>query len=633
MKLRYTNTNITIILFEIITVAVIFILIKAIISSSDQRLIDETNTHKMTNMANELHQSSDDLTNYARSYVVTGDDTYLDKYFKVLSIRNGEIARPKNYNSIYWDMDDNLANKRHPGSVKLSFKDIISTLPFLPLEIKLLTESEEHSNDLVNIEIKAFNSMAGKFIDKDGAYTIKSKKDQKLAISLLHSKDYTIAKQTIMKPIDELITTVQNRRSNISKQSHKEAYKLFMILSSVIILFIVGNIYIYFYLNNKEEKKQKEIETAMEYSKAKSIFLANMSHEIRTPLNAILGFVNLLKKEISSESGLEKIRIIQDSSNGLLKIIEDVLDLSKIESDKIEIDPVDFELKKEFELVMSLFELRMSEVNITSYLNISPDVPKFINADSLRIKQVLINLLGNALKFSYPNQHITTNVSYEDNLLTVSVQDQGKGIAKEKQKEIFKAFSQEDASTTRNYGGTGLGLSISTKLIHLMGGELKLKSELGLGSRFYFSIPVSEAFEVYESNEFTESIKFKGQKILLVEDNKSNQLLMTLLLEELNLMYEIAGNGKIALEMFKSSKYDLILMDENMPVMNGSESAKKIISYEQDNSLKHTPIIALTANALKGTRDKFIAVGMDDYLTKPIDAIILQNTLNKYLTE
>lgn len=629
MKLK--NSNIPIILFEILSISIIFLLIEAIISINHQRYTDETYTSKMSHMANELHQSSDDLTNFARSYAVTNDNTYKDKYFQILAIRNGVIARPKEYNSIYWDIDNNSNKNRHPESEKISFKDIVKKLPFTPFEIKLLVESEDNSNALVNIEVKAFNAMIGKFVDKDGAYTIKSQIDQKFAISLLHSKEYLIAKQTIMKPIDELITTLKSRRNKISDENHNEAHKLFMILIGTILIFIIGNIFIYIYLNKKEDKRQREIDSALAYSKAKSTFLANMSHEIRTPLNAILGFINLLKKEISSEAGLKQIKIIQDSSNGLLKIIEDILDLSKIESDKIEIDMIDFNLKEELELIINLFELRMSEANISMYLKVSPNMPQYIHADSLRIKQVIINLLGNALKFSPPHTTITIAASYENETLTLSVEDQGKGIAKEKQKQIFEAFSQEDVSTTREYGGTGLGLTISSRLIQLMGGELCIESQLGKGSRFYFSIHALKADKSDIINTTPEPSCFNGQKILLVEDNKSNQLLMKLLLEEVNLQYKIAENGQVAVDMFKEAKYDLILMDENMPVMNGRDAARQIILYEQKNALVHTPIVALTANALKGDREKFINAGMDDYLTKPIDVSLLQNVLNKFL--
>ncbi len=629
--MKINVSNISIILFEIVAVTIIFFIIKTIISINHQRLIDESQTNEMFLMANELHQSSDDLTNFARSYVVTNDTSYRDKYYKVLAIRNGEQARPKNYNSIYWDIDDISKEERHADEDKVSFKTLIKKLPFVPYELDLLLKSEQNSNDLVNIEVQAFNAMAGKFIDQTGAYTIEAEADQELAISLLYSTEYLVAKQVIMKPIDELIITLRDRRSELARENHQNAYTVFTILIAAIIVFIAGNILIYFYLNHKEAKKQQELDAAMEYSKAKSTFLANMSHEIRTPLNAILGFVDLLKKEVSSETGLQKIKVIQQSSQGLLKVIEDVLDLSKIESDKIEIDPIDFELEKELEVVMSLFQLRMLEANITSHLNISPEVPRYLHADVLRIKQVLINLLSNALKFSSPDQHIMIDVSYQDGLLNVSVQDQGKGIAKEKQKEIFEAFHQEDVSTTREYGGTGLGLAISSKLVHLMGGELKLESTPGQGSRFYFSIPVEKASESNEVLNDTEQVSFQGQHILLVEDNKSNQLLMSLILEELNLNYSIADNGQIALDMFKENNYDLVLMDENMPVMNGSESTKQMILHEEKHNLPHTPIIAVTANAIKGDRERFLKAGMDDYITKPIDTFTLEKILKSYL--
>ncbi|MEA3499034.1 MAG: response regulator, partial [Campylobacterota bacterium] len=222
--------------------------------------------------------------------------------------------------------------------------------------------------------------------------------------------------------------------------------------------------------------------------------------------------------------------------------------------------------------------------------------------------------------------------SYDNNLLNVSVKDEGIGIAKDKLSYIFEAFNQEDSSTTREYGGTGLGLSISNELVKLLGGELKVKSEVNIGSEFYFSIPITIGMELKRINKSVDIINFKDKKILLVEDNKANQMFMKVVLKKMSLKFEIANDGVEAVEMFKSdNSYDLVLMDENMPNLDGIGATQQILEYEEQNSLTHTPIIALTANALKGDRERFLDAGMDEYLTKPLDKIKLNEVFRNYL--
>jgi len=383
----------------------------------------------------------------------------------------------------------------------------------------------------------------------------------------------------------------------------------------------------------KEQFKEltKAKDEAQTVSKYKSEFLANMSHEIRTPLNAIVGFVDILKDESRGRKSMEYVEIIDDSSKNLLQIIEDILDFSKIESGKLDIEKIDFNSKLEFEVITHLFSAKCSEKDISLSLIIDEKLPKVINTDPLRIKQVISNLLSNAIKFTDDGKNIKVIISYEDNQLNISVKDEGKGIAKDKLSHIFEAFSQEDTSTTREYGGTGLGLTISSKLIKLLGGNLKVKSELGVGSEFYFSIPAKIGEEPKEIITIEEDIKFKDKKILLVEDNKANQIFMKVVLKKLELEFDIANDGLEAIDMFKDNRYDAILMDENMPNMNGIEATSQILIIESQKELQHTPIIALTANALKGDRERFLNAGMDEYMTKPINKQKLTEVLGKFL--
>ena len=382
-----------------------------------------------------------------------------------------------------------------------------------------------------------------------------------------------------------------------------------------------------------ERTKLLESETirANEATAAKSMFLANMSHEIRTPLNAILGFVSLLKDSETDKERLKYLTTVDKSSQSLLQIINDILDFSKIESGKFAVEKTDFDTKEEFETLGELFKARTEEKNINFIVNISGKLPRFLNSDIQKIRQIVSNLLSNAVKFTHEGKSIELNIDYkdEDNELVVKVKDEGIGISKENQQSIFKPFSQEDAATTRKYGGTGLGLSISVAFVKMLGGELKLQSVIGKGSTFYFSIPVEIGAEV-KGKEEKRDIELKGH-ILLVEDNKANQMFMKVILKKLNLTFDIANDGLEAVEKFKENRYDAVLMDENMPNMNGIEAAKKILEIERERDLKHTPIIALTANALKGDRERFLEAGMDEYLSKPVDKVKLSIVLDQLM--
>ncbi|BAF72804.1 PAS domain S-box protein [Sulfurovum sp. NBC37-1] len=382
----------------------------------------------------------------------------------------------------------------------------------------------------------------------------------------------------------------------------------------------------------KDEKSLlKAKRKAEESAKSKSEFLANMSHEIRTPLSAILGFIDLLKKENIEKKAKEYVDIIDTSSKGLLKIIEDILDFSKIESGKLEIDKIDFSPKIEFETIIHLFLAKCAEKDIALTLILDESLPETIHTDPLRIKQIISNLLSNAIKFTDQGKKITVTINYKNGFLNVSVKDEGKGIAKEKLSHIFESFAQEDSSTTREYGGTGLGLTISYRLVKILGGELHVKSKVGAGSEFYFSIKVSEGKDILKTKESMGKMTFDNKKVLLVEDVKTNQLFMSIILEGLHFEVATADNGIEAVEAFKQNSYDLILMDEHMPKMNGIEATKQILAIEGENNLPHTPIIALTANAIKGDRERFLKAGMDEYVTKPINQNIFVKVLRKVL--
>lgn len=376
-----------------------------------------------------------------------------------------------------------------------------------------------------------------------------------------------------------------------------------------------------------EEQKNR----ALEATRSKGEFLANMSHEIRTPLNAILGFISLLKEKDHDKETCHYLDTIDSSSHSLLSIINDILDLSKIESGKLHLDYSDFNPTKEFNNIAELFKARCSEKHLNFIITLDDKLPEGIRSDALRIKQVIANLLSNAIKFTEPDKNIELQVFYQTGNLTIKVIDEGIGMTPEAQKKVFEAFSQAEGSTTRKYGGTGLGLTISTKLVQMLGGQLRVQSEPGKGSQFYFTIPVKEvAFKETSPQRSLTNQKFCGT-ILLVEDNKTNQMLMTAILKKLGLEFDIANDGLEAIDSLRKKQYDLVLMDENMPNLNGIEATKRIRQQEHDNDGERLPIIALTANAMTGDRERFIEAGMDEYLSKPINLQELNKVLSTFL--
>ena len=398
-------------------------------------------------------------------------------------------------------------------------------------------------------------------------------------------------------------------------------------------------------LHNKAELEKRTLElkiakfNAIKANKAKSEFLANMSHEIRTPLNAINGFIDIIADEFDDEKLLSYISIIEKNSDTLLNIINDILDFNKIENGKLDIVKDYFELRNEIKYTTELFGAKASKKNISLSLNMHSDVPEICKTDSLRLKQILSNLFSNAIKFTHIGGKIELNldVNKETKEIYFSMKDSGVGISKEYQKTIFEPFSQEDVTTTKEYGGTGLGLSICHKLVELLGGELKVKSEKNQGSEFYFHIPTPCMDDKEIQNKLPKKnldsldVDLNGKHILLVEDNESNQMFMKIILKKMGITFDIANDGIIAVNRFKLNRYDAILMDENMPNMNGIEATRHILEDEKKNNLKHTPIIALTANSLKGDREKFLKAGMDEYISKPLNKKKLSKILEKFL--
>lgn len=399
-------------------------------------------------------------------------------------------------------------------------------------------------------------------------------------------------------------------------------------------------------LKRLEEELKVARDAALESARLKSEFLANMSHEIRTPMNGMMGMTELLLEIETDITKCHYLETIKTCSDTLLTLINDILDFSKIEAGKLRMENIDFNLRNTVENTVELFVKPASKKQIELITLIEPNVETSLRGDPARLRQVLTNLIGNAVKFTDRGEVIIQieQESRDENTLTLrfKVTDTGIGISKENQKSLFQAFTQADGSITRRYGGTGLGLTISKQLIELMGGEIGVKSESGGGSTFWFTI----RFEKQEDNKahldqpatglITErkpvekKLSSRDCVILLAEDNYVNQQIAEQQLKNLGYRVDVVLNGLEAVSAAGKHDYSLILMDCQMPEMDGYRAAAEIRRREEGNK-KRVPIIAITANALEGEREKCLAAGMDDYLTKPFRKQQLSDIVEKWL--
>ena len=521
----------------------------------------------------------------------------------------------------------------------------------------------------------------------------------------------------------------------------------------------------YYFIETLINTAKNDKHIALKANDAKSLFLANMSHEIRTPLNGIVGFTEILSNTNLDDEQTEFLSIIDKSSENLLTIINNILDLSKIESHKIEIENITFDAQTEFENTIETYAVAAADKNIDLNFYMDPLISSELKGDPTKIKEILTNLLSNAVKFTGQCGEITLEITQlvddtGSNNIHFHIQDNGIGMTKEQQILIFEAFLQADITISRKYGGTGLGLTIASKLVELLGGKLELKSQKDKGTSFFFTLPLEKItsrkendlekftaltlgkyaqedpskldnnlekyFSYYKPNikyfnsmdqlqalekeglcdiylididkaeqnilyaiehmnkakllilanissrNKLEALKINQQQIiykpltltklknilsyrinsstssktpiaiqqtqfcahiLITEDNIINQKLIKRILNEYGITVDIANNGLEAFEQRRAKKYDLIFMDIQMPVMNGIEATLEILEYEKDENIPHIPIVALTANALKGDKEKFIAQGMDEYIAKPIETSELLYILNKFLSD
>ncbi|MEN5307892.1 ATP-binding protein [Chryseobacterium cucumeris] len=469
----------------------------------------------------------------------------------------------------------------------------------------------------------------------------KTTKDKLLQryLSVGNMDDNTSIANPRARKISNEITSItakiyESRKLNmveLSQKSEEMGQKArFYDISLLILLILSGSVVGYHIL--RQFKRQRLLISELDIAEKKALvaaqtkenFLANMSHEIRTPLSGILGFTNLLQKRPLDETSAEFVSSIQRSGENLMAIINDILDLSKIEAGMMRITPGIFSINGLVNSVETFFTERAKEKGLTISSTIDPSIPDTLVGDATRLTQILVNLIGNAIKFTHQGNISVETYSKQQTeneaVLGFKISDTGIGIDKEKLTEIFERFNQGEDSTTRNYGGTGLGLSIVKSLIVLQNGNIEVSSEQGKGTTFHFYIPYGIAEEQLTVIPAVDPHYFKDKsntplKVLVVDDNVINQSLMKHLLSQWNIDFHIASNGLEAVSYLKSNACDLVLMDIQMPQMDGYAATQKI----REELRLNIPIIAMTAHALAGERERCLSRGMNEYIPKPVN--------------
>jgi len=526
---------------------------------------------------------------------------------------------PNHPNAIYYESSNEAFAALERGDVDL----VISS----QRRLLALTNYHEYSGYKANL---VFNSTAESYFGFNRDHAL---------LSTIFSK--------VLNVIDiETISQQWALRTYDYKGKVAQAQRPWLISVSVLLFFVLVLVFILLMRRRFEEIRleklvKKRTAEAQAANIAKSAFLANMSHEIRTPLNAIIGMASIGKSTDENERKEYALGKIEDASKHLLGIVNDVLDMSKIEANKLELSMVEYSFEKMLEKAVAVVNFPALEKKQNLFVNVDKNIPSYLYGDDRRLEQVIANLLSNAVKFTPENGEIRFNALLQSETddgvceLRIEVSDNGIGISEEQQKKLFKAFEQAESGTSRKFGGTGLGLTISKSIVELMGGKVWIKSEIGKGACFGFTVKAQRGKTLSsDTNKISATSKseFAGKRLLVAEDVKINYEIIELQLENSGLIIENAENGQDAFNKIAAApdKYDIVFMDLQMPVMDGYEATRKIRNLS-DPKIKTLPIIAMTANVFKEDIAACTAAGMNDHLGKPINIDTVFEVLRKYL--
>jgi len=476
------------------------------------------------------------------------------------------------------------------------------------------------------------------FVLEEEAFELVHQERNEEALALLYSDVYELQKALYSDGMRVLMTTLESRLSDNNTTARRNVNSSLIAAMSA----LVGVILLWCLLARILYRQQAELKVLnnkmTRANAAKSDFLATMSHEIRTPMNGVLGMAGVLASTDLSMKQRKLVQTIKQSGEALLSLLNDILDLSKIEAGHVELECVDFDMPYLLDSLDAFWRSQLQAKNLSFSIETAPDMTKIVKGDPTRIRQILFNLLGNAVKFTKIGgvKIVISEQQLADGDLRMrfAIMDTGIGIDERAQSKLFKKFAQADASITRSHGGTGLGLAISKQLAELMGGEIGVKSAPGEGSTFWFTIRCERGDESLVDTEHRHDdigsqephVRHRSLRILAAEDNHVNQLVLKAILEKTDHHVDMVGNGLEAVAAVMRCSYDVILMDVQMPEMDGVTAAKTIRGME--GAAREIPIIAVTADAMVGDREKYLEAGMTDYISKPINAKKLFDALS-----